>query len=391
MATPLLSIIIPTKNRYGTLCPVVEILLDNIEGDDYEIVIQDNSYENAIAEKWVRGLNNDRIKYFYTAQTIDIVQNVTLALENSIGEYLIVIGDDDFVSPYILEITNFLKSHDIKCLMYSAGYYWWDSVEFVKESEFFNKKTYWEPLNINFELVRMESKNELDYVLSQGGITYYRLPRLYHGLVKREILDNIKKRIGTYLIGISPDMGFSVEIALTVDHYYFINYPVSVFGASKNSGGGWTASKTHFGKIEEVEFLPRNSKEGWDPLLPKIWSEQITYAQTIYNVFKSFHVDLKINYEMFYASMIANEMMLYSYAKPVIKQYFKNNLIKYINLYRKAAFKIFIRKSRIFRFKVGMFKFKKYDQLSINGLMLLLKKLGSSGFIVETGEMWYSK
>ena len=39
---PLLSIVIPTKNRYETLIPTLDALLDNIVGSAYEIIVQDN-------------------------------------------------------------------------------------------------------------------------------------------------------------------------------------------------------------------------------------------------------------------------------------------------------------------------------------------------------------
>jgi hypothetical protein len=370
---------IPTKNRYETLLPVLEAFIKNIEGNNYEIVVQDNSDNNKPFLDWSQNFHDEKIKYFYEPQKLDIIQNTTKALEHCNGEYLIFIGDDDFVSPYIVQITEFVKGKNIDCLIYSPGHYWWNSVIFAKERDYLKKQTYWLPLNINTELIRMDSMTEINKTLDQGGNYYYKLPRFYHGLIKRKILNAIKTKIGIYLPGICPDIGFSMSIALIIDDYYFINYPVSVFGASKNSGAGWGSNNTHYGKIEDVSFLPENTNEKWDSLLPKIWSAYTTNAQTVYDVFKTFHLNREINYEEFYASMYANESVLERYIRPVVKEYCKKNIIKYFNVYRKFIPK-FLKKLMIgfvhnLRYKTGRFKFKILQNIKVEDVMPILSEI----------------
>jgi hypothetical protein len=370
---------IPTKNRYETLLPVLQAFIKNIEGDNFEIVVQDNSDNNQAFTDWFEKFHDEKIKYFYEPRKLDIVQNTIKALEHCNGEYLIFIGDDDFVSPYIVKIVEFIKEKGIDCLMYSLGYYWWSSVVFIKETDYLKRETYWEPLNINAELIKMDSANELNYVLTHGGTTYYQLPRFYHGLVKREVLEKIKKQTGVYLSGICPDIGFSTSLSLVIKNYYFINYPISVAGASKNSGGGWTTSNTHYGKIGDMEFLPADASKRWDPLLPKIWSAQITNSQTIYDVFKTFDINRSINYEEFYALMLTREPMLNQYTKISIKQYCNNNIMKYIGIYFKFI-RYFLKKSmmsyvHIIRYKTGRFKFKILNDILVEDIMPLLSKI----------------
>ena len=43
----LLSIVIPTKNRYDYLCILIKSLLKN-QSDEFEIIIQDNSDDNTL-------------------------------------------------------------------------------------------------------------------------------------------------------------------------------------------------------------------------------------------------------------------------------------------------------------------------------------------------------
>ena len=62
---PLLSIVIPTKNRYFTLINLVEKLL-TWDNDDYEVVVQDNSEDNSdIIDFLKKYENNKNLRYFH--------------------------------------------------------------------------------------------------------------------------------------------------------------------------------------------------------------------------------------------------------------------------------------------------------------------------------------
>jgi hypothetical protein len=145
----------------------------------------------------------------------------------------------------------------------------------------------------------------------------------------------IKERIGTYLSGSCPDIALSTSLAFVIDKYYFVNYPVSVFGASKNSGGGWTVNKTHYGKIEDQKFLQKGVIDRWDPNIPLIWSERTIYPQTVYETLKAFGSKKRINYIAFYASMLANERFLFKYWWPAVKNYCRNNIQAYLRIFSK--------------------------------------------------------
>src|ERR1035437_8241765 len=81
---PLLSLIIPTKNRYEYLQIVLEILA-TIKDVDLEIVIQDNSDESESRQVFlvsVSKLNDSRIKYFYCNEILSINENSDKAVLN---------------------------------------------------------------------------------------------------------------------------------------------------------------------------------------------------------------------------------------------------------------------------------------------------------------------
>jgi glycosyltransferase involved in cell wall biosynthesis len=368
----LISVIIPTKNRYDCLFPVVLAILKYSEAHDIELIIQDNSDDNKKGLIFFEQLNDTRVKYFYQVESLSIQDNTIFAIDNASGRYLIFIGDDDLVSPYIYDIAKFIDKMNIKCLVYNAAYYWWNTIDFKKENYFHRKNALWLPNNQSLKLIERSTNSELDLMLNSGAGIFLKLPKFYHGIVRRDVLDEIKEATGTYLPGPSPDIAFSTALSLVLDKYYYINFPLSVFGASSNSGGGLTARKQHFGKIEDQKFLPKNMIDNWDQWIPKVWSEKTIYAQSVTDVLKVFKSKKKFNYLSFYANMLAYEPYLANFLMPAMKLYCGSNMyyyVKIVALYFKKGIGIFLRKLKIIT------KSFDYDVIIVSDVDMVMKEL----------------
>ena len=187
----LLSIIIPTKNRYNCLLPVINSILKNVESTNFELIIHDNSDDNISVINYFNNNSDKRLKYFYLNESISIVDNTIKAIEKTSGKYITFIGDDDFISPFICDIVSLLDQKDIDNLIYNTGYYWWENVVFAKPTNFCNKNILWLPNNISTNLELLNSNFELNKVLENGGTHYGMLPRFYHGIVKKSKLVEI--------------------------------------------------------------------------------------------------------------------------------------------------------------------------------------------------------
>ncbi len=347
----LLSIIIPTKNRYECLIPVVSALLKFIGNESVELVIQDNSDDNKSGLLFFEDLKDQRVKYFYYQDSLSIQENTSFAIDNAKGKYLIFIGDDDLVSPHIYNVVEFLNKKNIDCLVFDSAYYWWNTVYFEKENYYHRKNALWLPINQSLELVERSTQDELERMLQSGAGIFLRLPKFYHGIVRRDILEKIKDKTGTYVPGSSPDIAFSTALSLVLKNYYHINFPLSVFGASRNSGGGMTANKKHYGKIEDQKFLPKNIIENWNNLIPRIWSEKTIYAQTVTEVLKVFNSNKQFNYITFYGTMLAYEPHLLNVLLPAIRSYCGGNFLYYFKIlvvFVKKELGVLYRKSKFF-------------------------------------------
>jgi|WetSurMetagenome_2_1015567.scaffolds.fasta_scaffold02319_5 glycosyltransferase involved in cell wall biosynthesis len=87
------SVLLPTRDRLDLLIYAIETVRRQ-DYNDWEIVVSDNASEQDIAG-YIRSLNEPRIKYVRTQAFVPVTDNWNNALENSSGEYVVMLGDDD--------------------------------------------------------------------------------------------------------------------------------------------------------------------------------------------------------------------------------------------------------------------------------------------------------
>ena len=122
----LVSVVIPTFNRYEYLKPAVESLV-RIPSTELEVVIQDNTVENQEIVDFLEQLNDDRIQYFHQRKHISMTENCERGVQNSRGKYVCLIGDDDTVCENIIDAANYCEENRIDASMYPfPGFNWPD-------------------------------------------------------------------------------------------------------------------------------------------------------------------------------------------------------------------------------------------------------------------------
>jgi glycosyltransferase involved in cell wall biosynthesis len=356
--SPLLSIVIPTKNRYETLLPTLNALLDNIVGTSYEIVVQDNSDNPAAANAYLKKRSDTRLQYAHQPGFISIVENTEKALTRARGTYITFIGDDDLVAPNILDFVQRFSDRELDAVIYPPAYYWWSSIRFVKPTRYHQPGALWYPPVTSTSEKLINTGAELTRVTSQGAVALFDLPRVYHGIVHRRVLETIKARTGFYVNGASPDMALAIAAAYEVSSHIKVDTPLTIYGASKNSGGGWTAAQVHFGKITDQPHLPQYTKDLWSELLPPIWSEHTIYPQTAMEVMRFMGRPDTINYGAFYASMLVNEPHLRTYVLPFVGRFLSKKPQRVGHFVFIVIKKLIGRINRAFRIRVTGLPFK---------------------------------
>lgn len=267
---PTLSIIVPTKDRYEYLKPLMQ-LLKSFDSDEVELVVQDNTKDNAEIIQFIKEINYSNLKYFHHAEQLSVARNSDLAILNSRGKYICFIGDDDGVSYHIISAVKWMEDNGVDVLKTTTTSYKWPSFNFSKIGNFssvlmqgFYDKTF----------KKIDALSELKKSLKTGGNEVALLPKVYHGIAKRSTLDKIYDIGGTYFPGPSPDMANSVAMSFVAENFVYLNFPVIIPGNSIRAGGDAQKFKRQCAQISEVPFLPKDTEKNWENFIPKVWASE---------------------------------------------------------------------------------------------------------------------
>jgi glycosyltransferase involved in cell wall biosynthesis len=319
----LLSIIIPTKNRQIYLFKVLEII-NEYKLDNIEVVIQDNSDDKSILSNFIENDFNKslNIKYFYSDKNLSQGGNAELAVSNSRGEYICFIGDDDCFTKDIVNAVSWMKENNIEVLITKKPNYSWSDLKHKNLGNNFSGllKTY----RYSGEHVWKDSIVELKKCLKSGGQNILELPQFYHNIVKRDVLEKVFVKAGSYFPGPSPDMAIAIALTSVVNRYVKIDYPIVISGKASGSVGGLGAKGLHFGEIKDIKMLPSNTAETWSDGVPFYWSGATIYADSLFKSLKATgneNLISKFNYNYLYATCFVYDV---NYRDRIIKSFFAN-------------------------------------------------------------------
>ena len=115
------SVLLPTRNRLKYLRYAVDSVLAQ-DYDNWEIIISDNDSEEDVFS-YIKSLNDSRIKYFRTTTFISVTENWNNAINNSTGDYVIMLGDDDILlKRYFSRMIELFQRYNYPNLIYANAY-----------------------------------------------------------------------------------------------------------------------------------------------------------------------------------------------------------------------------------------------------------------------------
>ena len=273
----ILSVVIPTKNRYSTLIPVVTALLQWHDAD-YEVVVHDNSDSNEPIKDFLEHYAEDRrLCYYYVKEPLTAPENCDMAIQRATGEYVCFIGDDDGVAHESLALLRWMKTQNIDSAHSTYAVYAWPDLQDKNYGLAFagqlnilkHSTTFWEK----------DVYEELRQLLHGGALTITHLPRVYHGFVRKTCLERLYEQTGTFFPGPVPDMSNAVGLVPFVKKHIMADYPFVICGASGHSMAGKGAMKKHHSLLNKEKSLPKETEAQWSNILPVYWSAQTIWAE----------------------------------------------------------------------------------------------------------------
>lgn len=307
MNKPLASIAVPTKNRYCYLKSLV-LLLDTFNTEELELVIQDNSDDNSEILSFFNENHYSFVSYYYSEKKLTMTENCDLAIKNSKGDYVCLIGDDDCVTNNFIPCVKWMRKNGVECVFpRRIMYFWPDYCDNPDE----RAAVHYEPFKN--EAYFYNTKEVLKELLDCGCIGIANMPLVYQGVVRRDVLEKIWNHCGSYMPGSSPDIASGVSLCMVINKYASFRFPIVIAGNSRPGGGGQKVMK-HHGQTDfsKLPFLPSNIEEIWDPRIPKVWTNPTIWCESVVEALNTWNrKDLveEINFERLYSYFAVN----YSY------------------------------------------------------------------------------
>ena len=273
---PLLSIVMPTHNRSQYAFHAIRSVLQ-IDGN-IELVVTDTSSDRLL--EGLLGASSffdQRLRYYPIREPSNITENYNAGVSRAKGEFILLIGDDDTITPTALDIAAWAKANRIDAVSQtiSANYAWPDFVaRFVGSGH--ASRLYFER-RAPF-IKRYRSSDAVRNGLANAGQGSDGMPRCYHGIIRRTVLESFKATAGSYFFGSSPDVSGAFAVAISTEDYWETNFPFSIPGASANSNTGRSATNKHKGDLEGEAQTAAYTNSGWSEGVPRFFAVETVWA-----------------------------------------------------------------------------------------------------------------
>lgn len=271
VARPIISVVIPTRDRPETLRSCLAALKHHIS-DRIEIVVHDNcsAPETNEVVKLAQKLD-PRIRYFRAAVSTSQRHNFELGLAAATGDYLTIIGDDDgFCLGSLDWLAGHLANDPADAVRWNLVHYAWPTLSTDGEGfvRVFASHYYGGWRNGSAETIAQNTATAKN-IGSWDNIL------IYHGMVSRKLYERIKaKSGGVFFPYLMPDVYMHNLIAFHCDKLLQVDNPVSIYGTSGHSAGAsWSKAVNGKSKdskkgqkwIKETISDPLAANADWQP------------------------------------------------------------------------------------------------------------------------------
>lgn len=259
---PLVSVLIPTRNRAHTAIETIRAALA-IPSPSLEVIVQDCGTDDRL-EQMLAEVDDPRLHYARTGPT-SMSGNWENALARATGEYVIVIGDDDAVNPEVVAIAEWAREQDLDAVSgeRAAVYYWPGVARRDLEATLFVN-------TFSGEARFPDAGTELLRSSFGYGNRLSNLPMVYHGLVRRSLLEELHRTTGRYVDSTAPDLYSGHALATLLRRYAMVSYPLTIAGISPSSNSGKSTGGQHAVPLAENEHAREYGQLEWPELLPPL-------------------------------------------------------------------------------------------------------------------------
>lgn len=225
----LLTVIVPTLNRAGTLASTIRTCLSQ-DDPNLRVVVSDNASTDD-TEEVVASFSDYRLKYVNPRRRLGMAEHWEFALAHVQPGFVTVLGDDDGLLP------NAVRAARQLIAKYRTKVLTWQKVEYHWPDHIVPSFRNWLQIPVSSDVVVANAKDVVRDVLAfRKG--YSSLPCIYNSFISTDVINSFRRRNDGVFFGASnPDIFSAFAVASEVDEFVFCERPLSVNGASSKSNG----------------------------------------------------------------------------------------------------------------------------------------------------------
>jgi len=270
---PTYSIIIPTRDRHETLYFTLKSVLSLTE-NNLEVIVSDNCSSDHTSQV-VNQFSDPRLVYSRSDERISMIANFERGIGLSQGNFVTIIGDDDFIIPSAWDLMKpILSKSDADIVTwFRYSYYWPNFPEGAGMLHACRSKS----------IVKQDSFRVLNTAIKQF-LNYQFLPSLYNSWISRSLINrlihvNHEYGISDYIFpknALLPDVYSSLQLSLVSESFLFSALPFSISGISSFSNGMGVKHKNRDSQV----FIKESGYESQAEAVHPILSEVITFLES---------------------------------------------------------------------------------------------------------------
>ncbi len=232
------SILLPTKNGAKYLKSCIDSVLSQ-DYEDMELIVFDNANTDNTPEIVKLFSDDKRLKYFRTDSVVSVTDNWNNALKKSSGDYVLMIGDDDFLLPgYFDTIDSIIEENNSPDGISYCGY------TFIHPDALDNKVGYYSNPHFNYENKFIDgeiiSKNQLKSIVYDMFKFHNRIPlNTIPHIWSREVINRVE---GDLFRPPYPDHFALNAILLKANTWVFSKKQLYIIGVTPKSYGHYVFS-----------------------------------------------------------------------------------------------------------------------------------------------------
>lgn len=265
---PLVSVLLPNRNRLEFLRYAIETVRRQDEGD-WEIVVSDNDSEDDIAGH-VEGLEDERVRYVRTPSFVPVTDNWNNALTHSRGRYVVMLGDDDGLMPgYIRRMRELIERFREPELIYQGAYlYAYPGVDPAETSGYLQPYGYAEFMRGATEPFVLDRETRARMVKAAMGFRVRYGFNMQFSTVSRALIDRLAPQ-GPFYQSAFPDYYATNVAFLTANEIVVEPQPLVAIGVTPKSYGFFhmndreEAGKAFLGGQHAADIPGSNINAGW--------------------------------------------------------------------------------------------------------------------------------